>query len=77
MAKDACLAQFDEVARRLARTRALVAGAENLSRDAFQNSLTEVREGFLGAELDLAIALYEFEGALEDKTHAGYEEQQG
>jgi hypothetical protein len=65
-AKAACFAQIDEVARRLARTRDLVAGA-NVSRDAFQHSLTEVQEGFLGAELDLAIALYEFERAMEEE----------
>jgi hypothetical protein len=74
MAKDSCLAQFDEVARWLERTHDLVAGAGTYTLEAFRESLAELQQGFLDAELELVIAIFDFERTMEDKTNANHEE---
>ena len=76
-AKDTCFAHFDEVTRWLARTRDLVAGAESYTVEAFRQSFAELQQGFLNAELDLIVALFEFDRTMEDKTHAEDDEHQG
>ena len=63
-----CLGAIDEVTRWLTRTRDLVSCGESYSREAFRQSLVEVQEGLLGAELDLAITLFEFERAMEEQA---------
>ncbi len=67
LAKLECFTQFDEVSRRLARTRDLVAGAESHTVEAFRQSFAELQQGLLNAEPDLIVALFEFDRTLEDK----------
>ncbi len=77
LAKLACFAQFANVTRWLCRTRDLVAGAETYTLDAFRQSLAELQQGFLDAELDLCISLYRFGDTIKEKQNANNEEREG
>ena len=59
-----CFIRFDEVNYWLSRTRELIADAETYSFPAFRESFRELRREARKSEMELVIALFQFERAV-------------
>lgn len=59
-----CFIRFDEVSYWLSRTRDLIANAETYSFPAFRESFRELRREARKSEMELVIALFRFERAM-------------
>ena len=59
-----CFIRFGKVACRLSRTRELIATAETTSYPAFGESFRELRREARKSEMELVIALFRFERAM-------------
>jgi hypothetical protein len=59
-----CFIRFDEVRYWLSRTRDLIANAETYSYPAFRESFRELRREARKSEMELVIALFRFERAM-------------
>lgn len=59
-----CFTRFDKVHYWLSRTRELIANAETYSFPAFRESFRELRREARKSEMELVIALFRFERAM-------------
>jgi hypothetical protein len=64
LSKLECFIRFDEVHFWLSRTRELIANAESYSYPAFRESFRELRREARKSEMELVIALFRFERAM-------------
>jgi hypothetical protein len=64
LSKLECFIRFDEVHFWLSRTRELIADAETYSYPAFRESFRELRREARKSEMELVIALFQFEKAV-------------
>ena len=64
MRKLDCFSRFDAVAYWMSRTRDLIANAETYSYPAFRESFLELRREARKSEMELVIALFQFEKAV-------------
>ena len=63
LSKRECFPLFDKVHYWLSRTRELIANAESYSYPAFRESFRELRREARKSEMELVIALFQFEKA--------------
>ena len=64
LSKLECVTRFDEVHHWQSRTRALIANAEKYRYPAFRESFRELRREARKSEMELVIALFRFERAM-------------
>jgi hypothetical protein len=64
LSKLECFIRFDQVHLWLSRTRELIADAETYSYPAFRESFRELRREARKSEMELVIALFQFEKAV-------------
>ncbi len=63
-----CFIRFDEVTYWLSRTRDLITDAETYSYPAFRESFRELRREARKSEMELVIALFQFEKAMKKEA---------